>query len=61
MYIYIYIYNSAHTLARSLHEVARAKKTASRLLFALGWHLMPQKCYFFREIFELKIFFLKRE
>ena len=30
--------------------------TASRLLFALGWHFMPRECEFFFEIFEFKIF-----
>ena len=29
--------------------------TASRLLFALGWHFMPQECEFW-EIFEFKNF-----
>ena len=43
-------------LVRSLHEVARAKKTASRLLFALGWHLIPQESDFFWEIFKFKKF-----
>ena len=30
--------------------------TALRLLFALGWHFMPQECDFFLEIFEFKKF-----
>ena len=40
-----FINTSAHTLARSLHD-----------MFALSWHFMLRKCQFF-EIFEFKFIY----
>ena len=42
VHINIYIYTSAHTLARSLHDVSRANNNRFAVVFALGWHFMPR-------------------
>ena len=51
---YIYIYTSGTRLLGRFVTCLAQTTTASRLLFALGWHFMPRKCQFFLEIFEFK-------
>ena len=53
--MYIYRLARIRLLGRFTTCLAQTT-TASRLLFALGWHFMPQECDFFFEIFEYKSF-----
>ena len=54
--LYIFIYSSAHTLARSLYDVARAKKHRFAVVVCSRLAFHASECDFFLEIFESKNF-----
>ena len=56
MYVYIYLLARIRLLGRFTTCLAQTT-TASRLLFALGWHFMPRECDFFWKFSSLKILY----